>query len=164
MHLLVNELIPLLTAGKYVYIYAIFEILKMFFLCSILSSVMWRHVLLYKFIDTSEECAVSLVTECTWRLRQQVPPRLQYMSARMQYVIFRREYSLVAVVTQITLVRLDEPVARACGVAHQIASHMSLCGEPEYFQNENERHFKSGQHEVVIHQRCSVDSTDSNFF
>jgi len=79
------------------------------------------------------------------------------MSARMQYVIFRREYSLVAVVSSITLIRLDEPMPRVFRVAHQFAPHMSLCDEPEYFQIENGRHFESGQHDIVIQQRCGVD-------
>jgi hypothetical protein len=52
----------------------------------------------------------------------------------MQYVIFRREYSLEAVVSWITHIRLDEPVARVSRVAHQLASHVSLFGAPEYFQ------------------------------
>ena len=75
----------------------------------------------------------------------------------MQYVIFRREYSFATVVRWITLIRVDEPVAGVSRLAHQFASHVSLCGAPEYFQNENERNFQSGQHELVIHQWCGVD-------
>jgi hypothetical protein len=77
------------------------------------------------------------------------------MSARMKYVIFRREYSLAAVVSWITHIGLDEAVAHLTRVthqfashvslfgapetrvAHQFASHVSLFGAPEYFQNKN---------------------------
>jgi hypothetical protein len=79
------------------------------------------------------------------------------MSARMHYTIFTIEYSLAAVVSWITLIRVDEPVAGVSRVAHQLAFHVSLFVAPENFQNDNERHFKSGQHELVIHQRCGVD-------
>jgi hypothetical protein len=55
----------------------------------------------------------------------------------MHYSIFRREYSLAAVVSWITRIRLDEPVAGMSRVAHQFASHVSLFGAPEHFQNKN---------------------------
>jgi hypothetical protein len=79
------------------------------------------------------------------------------MSARMQYAIFRIEYLLAAVISCITLIGVDEPVAGVFRMVHQLASHVSLFVAPENIQNENERRFKSGQHELVIHQRCGVD-------
>ena len=66
-----------------------------------------------------------------------------------------------SLVSWITHIRFDEPVARVPRVANQFAYHVSLFGAPEYIQSENERHYKSGQREVFIYHRCGVDSTDS---
>jgi hypothetical protein len=56
------------------------------------------------------------------------------VSTRMQGVVFRREYPLVAVVRLVTHIRFDQPVARVPRMAHQFASHMSVFHASECFQ------------------------------
>jgi hypothetical protein len=88
------------------------------------------------------------------------------MSARMQYVIFRREYSLVAAVSWIKHTRMDELVARLSRVAHQFAAHVRLFGGPEYFQNKKTSQFlhpsepcniKMLKHAMILFRNCKCE-------